>query len=353
MTPPGGGWPPDEQSAERMRRQRALAERLAEQQRLDAYRRQVHAEFGAHADDHAGSGHRGQRRRRTGRRQRQSGNRFVAMLAVVALVAGVLTAERWSDSGAGGIGWTGSGTVFGQRTTAEGRPSPPSDASDTPLGNPPPRPQPGGSYAFVQMRPDAPDKPVTYDPCRTIRYVVNDAAAPPGADVMLAQAIDATSAATGLVFEYSGTTDEAPDVKREAYQPDRYGDQWAPVVIGWTTPEQQPDLADAVAGQGGSAWLEVDDVEVDGRRVTTATFVTGVIALDGPQIEMIARESPQGVAAARAVVLHELGHVVGLQHVNDPTELMNPENSAGVTDFAAGDLLGLNELGRGPCTPEI
>ena len=275
------------------------------------------------------------------------------MLAVVSLVAAVLGAQRFAGSGSTGLGWTGAGTVFGEQTTAEGRPSPREDASDTPLDTPPPRPGPGGQFAFVQMRPDAPDKPVTYDPCRTIRYVVNDAAAPAGADRMLSQAIQATSEATGLVFEDAGTTDEAPDPKREAYQPDRYGDQWAPVVIGWTTPDELPSLDGAVAGQGGSAWLTVDGVEVDGRRTTTSTFVTGMIALDGPQIEMIARESPQGMAAARAVVQHELGHLVGLQHVDDPTELMNPESTAGVTEFAAGDLLGLNELGRGPCVPEL
>lgn len=273
------------------------------------------------------------------------------MVAVVSLVAAVLGAQRFSASGSNGLDWAGAGTVFGQRTTMEDRPSPRSDASDTPLGTPPPRPAPGGSYAYVATRPDG--GPVTYDPCRTIRYVVNDAHEPAGADAMLAEALEATSAATGLVFEYVGPTDEAPDVDREAYQPDRYGDEWAPAVIGWTTPEEQPALNGAVAGQGGSAWLEVDDVEVDGRRTSTATFVTGVIALDGPQIEMIARESPRGMAAARAVVLHELGHLVGLQHVEDPTELMNPENSAGVTDFAAGDRLGLNELGRGPCIPEL
>ncbi len=344
MTPPGGDWLPDEQAAERARRQRALAARLVEQQRLDR--------AAADLDAGSGSGRRLGRQRRVGRRQKRSGNRFVAMLAVVSLVAAVLGAQRFTGSGSSGLGWTGAGTVFGEQTTMAGRPSPRSDASDTPLGTPPPSPGPGGSFAFVQMRPDAPDKPVTYDPCRTIRYVVNDADAPAGADTMLAQAIAATSAATGLVFEDAGPTDEAPDVKRDAYQPDRYGDQWAPVVIGWTTPDQLPSLDGAVAGQGGSAWLEVDDVEVDGRRTSTSTYVTGVIALDGPQIEMILRESPQGMAAAQAVVQHELGHLVGLQHVDDPTELMNPE-STGVTDFAAGDLLGLNELGRGPCIPEL
>lgn len=336
-----------------MRRQRALTARLAEQQHLDEQRRRFQAEFGAAPSDQGEPTRRGRRRGRPRRRKRRSGNRFVAVLAVVALVGAGLTAERWSTTGGDGLGWIGGSSVLGRETTQTDRPSPRSDAADAPLGTSPTSPSAGGNYAFVAMRPGT-DAPVAYDPCRSIRYVVNDAHAPPGADAMLAQALAATSAASGLVFEFVGMTDEQPTVDREAYQPDRYGDSWAPVVIGWTSPDEDPALEGAVAGQGGSAWLEVENVTANGERVArTATFVTGMISLDGPQIATIARESPQGVAAARAVVMHELGHLVGLQHVEDPTELMNPENSAGVTEFAAGDLRGLSELGQGPCIPEL
>lgn len=50
--------------------------------------------------------------------------------------------------------------------------------------------------------------------------------------------------------------------------------------------------------------------------------------------------------------MHELAHVVGLDHVDDPTQLMNPEGT-GVTEFAAGDLAGLAVLGGGQCVPEL
>lgn len=274
------------------------------------------------------------------------------MLAVVALVGAGLTAEQWTTAGSEGLALVGAGTVFGERTTQSNRPSPREDVGSTPLGSPAPG-GPSGSHAFVAMRPDA-DAPVAYDPCRTIRYVINSAHAPPGAEAMVTESLAAVTAATGLVFEPVGATDEAPSVERDAFQPDRYGDTWAPVVIGWTTPEEEPALAGAVAGQGGSAWLQIDNVEVDGRRVSsTAAFVTGVIALDGPQIGRIANERPDGYAAARAVVMHEVGHLVGLQHVADPTQLMNPENSVGITEFQAGDLEGLRALGNGPCIPEL
>ena len=36
------------------------------------------------------------------------------------------------------------------------------------------------------------------------------------------------------------------------FQPDRYGDQWAPVLIAWTDESVITDLAGDVAGVGGA-----------------------------------------------------------------------------------------------------
>jgi hypothetical protein len=52
-------------------------------------------------------------------------------------------------------------------------------------------------------------------------------------------------------------------------------------------------------------------------------------------------------------VLHELAHLVGLNHVSSPSNLMNTEMEPGVTDFGAGDLTGLAALGRGTCLPDL
>lgn len=48
------------------------------------------------------------------------------------------------------------------------------------------------------------------------------------------------------------------------------------------------------------------------------------------------------------MILHELGHLVGLDHVDDETQLMYP-HAAKQRGFAAGDLRGLHELGLGAC----
>ena len=48
------------------------------------------------------------------------------------------------------------------------------------------------------------------------------------------------------------------------------------------------------------------------------------------------------------ILAHELGHVLGLDHVDDVDELMNPEY-VGQTGFGTGDRQGLEELHDLPC----
>lgn len=78
--------------------------------------------------------------------------------------------------------------------------------------------------------------------------------------------------------------------------------------------------------------------------------VSGAVSLDAAQIRARLAE-PAGGAIARAAILHELGHVVGLAHVNGPTQLMYPEVQHLLADFGPGDLAGLSRLGTGECVP--
>jgi hypothetical protein len=206
-------------------------------------------------------------------------------------------------------------------------------------------PPPGsGGYAFLS-RTDT-GAPVAYDPCRPITYVVRPQGAPPDGDRAIREAIAAVSTATGLAFVDGGRTDEAPSDKRPAYQPDRYGQRWAPLLIAWSTPAESPVLAGATAGYGGST----AETLTAGDSVQSA-YVSGSVVLDGPQLRDVARR--QGPDEVRAIVEHELGHVVGLDHVPDRHQLMYPENNPGITAYGTGDLRGLARLGSGPCTPGL
>jgi predicted Zn-dependent protease len=80
--------------------------------------------------------------------------------------------------------------------------------------------------------------------------------------------------------------------------------------------------------------------------------VTGTVSLDAGRMPDILGFR-DGEETARAIVLHELGHLVGLAHVDDGQQLMYPEARREVSDFASGDLAGLAVLGAGRCVPGL
>jgi hypothetical protein len=244
-------------------------------------------------------------------------------------------------------------------TTPARPPADPSSAVPSSAVLPPDRPTPGGGTERLAPAPAAPvgggpftfvslqangATPVAYDPCRAVHYVIRPDQAPAGGEEMIHAAVARLSAATGLQFVYDGPSDEALAGGREAFQPARYGDRWAPVLVVWQTDAENAALAGDVVGQGGSTSVSLGN----GPRV----YVTGTVALDAGQFPDILERS-DGRAVAEAIVLHEFAHLVGLGHVDDETQLMNPETVPGVTDLAAGDRTGLARLGRGSCEPDL
>ena len=220
-------------------------------------------------------------------------------------------------------------------------PPPGLEEQDAPLGTPQRPAVPSSSFKFLATNADG--TPVGYSPCRPLHYVVNARLAPPGAERLVENAIRTVSAATGITFINDGPTTEAPSQSRAPYQKEAYGERWAPLLIAWTTPEQAPQLKGPVIGTGGSTHFSFGD--------GPKTFVTGSLELDAPQIAEDLHGS-HGAAYATAVILHELGHVMGLEHVDDPVQLMYPE--IGTPDgFAAGDLNGLHQLGRAQCREDL
>lgn len=130
-----------------------------------------------------------------------------------------------------------------------------------------------------------------------------------------------------------------PAEHRPNRQRDRYGDRWAPVLLAWTTPQQDARLEGETAGIAGSV-PQSTGMSGDLR------YVTGIVVLDAPQFHALPQVA--GWERARAIVMHELGHLVGLAHVDDPLELMGEQNMIPL-DFGPGDLQGLATLGSGSC----
>ena len=110
-----------------------------------------------------------------------------------------------------------------------------------------------------------------------------------------------------------------------------------PVLIFWSSQGRLHSLQGDTVGLGGGA-----AIEVDGR----PRLVTGVIALD--------REShsrtydPLTTRSQQLILEHEIGHVLGLDHVDDSRPLMNA-SYVGQDGLGAGDIAGLRALHAVPC----
>lgn len=190
-----------------------------------------------------------------------------------------------------------------------------------------------GPHRWMQHQPGLPDEPVRWNPCATIHYVINPVGGPAGAVPMIRSAVAEVQVVSGLRFAYAGLTSQRPDPEGRTRVA---GGQ---LLIAFASPREVPRLAGDVAGLGGSSAVDPGE----GRR----QYVEGRITLDEGSFARL-EHSLGGHAEQRAIVLHELGHVVGLAHVADRNQLMASENVGG-TDFADGDLQGLAVLGQGPC----
>jgi hypothetical protein len=287
--------------------------------------------------------HRQERRFRRNRRGRLYA--LTGMASAVAIVAGV---TGWMASLPTEKTGSFADTIILRMPTVG--PEPGRGAADAPLGTPPALRVTSAQHAFLATQLDGPgtaERPVAWDPCRVISIVVNDRTAPDGADRLLDEAIESVSAATGLRFEIEGTTSEAPTWPRSAFDEEEYGDRWSPVLIAWSDGEESPELSGDVLGVAAP-------FIAGGFGVTPAVIVSGMVALDGPHLAKFGNEvGNRGDAQIRAVIMHELGHLVGLDHVDDPEELMHRHAVIGTTDFGEGDRTGLAELGTGECAPGL
>ena len=188
----------------------------------------------------------------------------------------------------------------------------------------------GGSYEFVVKTTDG--DPVGWDHCKPIHYVVNPSGAPDDWEDLIRGGVGEIADASGFDFQYDGTSIERTFGERgvDVRNP-------PPVLIAWANADEVPDLAGSTAGIGGAT-----PARTNGR----VRFVTGVVVLD---TEAFDRMEAQGDERSEELILaHELGHVLGLDHVDDVDELMNAQY-VGQDGFGPGDRAGLERLHDLPC----
>lgn len=170
---------------------------------------------------------------------------------------------------------------------------------------------------------------VRWNPCRPITYRVNARGAYPGSVAHLRRAFQQVSAATGVRFVYKGSTSKV------AF---RTGpDPRADVTVSWATPGQVPRLRGLVAGLASTT--------IAGHRDGVQENVRGQIALD--RTARLRRGfTTSGPATWGQVYLHEIGHVMGLDHIGQRSQVMYPVVGSTNHRFGAGDLRRLRQVGR-------
>jgi hypothetical protein len=199
-----------------------------------------------------------------------------------------------------------------------------------------------GQHAFLGRSPDGPYR---WNPCQPILYEVNLKHAPPGAMQDVREAVARVSEATGIEFVEVGTTKRTVDMQMgRAFQSRVPGEErFLPLLIEWVPHEHFDFVADTHKAAAFG-------VPYRGFGELARTYVSGVIAMDAGE----ALPGGFGERYSRGVILmHELGHVMGLAHVASPDEIMwspdvskEPHPDLWQTQWGPGDLEGLAALGR-------
>jgi hypothetical protein len=174
--------------------------------------------------------------------------------------------------------------------------------------------------------------PASWDACEPIHYVVNPEGAPDDWEDLVEEAVSTVEDASGFEFDADGTSEDTSSDRREADA--REG---LPVLIDWATPEEVPKLEGDTVGIGGSSAVT---------RNGETRFVTGVVVLDEEEYDRMQRTGRD--RGATLILAHELGHVLGLDHYDDPKQLMNP-SYVGQRGFGDGDRAGFKVLRDMPC----
>jgi len=231
-----------------------------------------------------------------------------------------------------------------------------------------------GAFFATGTRPD-PTIKAAWDSCQPIDYALNVDLAENDAQVqVLIDSIEEMELYTGIDFRYGGVTSAGMNIDDQILLPESFfpqpphkylppmtGGGEVDLVIGFSSADDTPELAGGVIGVGGSLRNAAD---ASGR----AEALRGFAVIDLTDLYTGGPETEATLRNIKATTTHEIGHMMGLGHVDTSTnggglggdfpstvirdQLMFPAlNQIGDFDvFDEGDQRGLHELyGNRPC----
>ncbi len=201
--------------------------------------------------------------------------------------------------------------------------------------------------------PDGVNRVVRWNPCQKVTYRVNvslAAGTSAGRSSALAdvrRAVSRLSARTGIPFAYEGRTSQVPTSTSSRTWWQRQ--QQAELVVAWVDQRRAATRSSLLgktagrwsAGTGGQvykAWTSSGKWRLASGR--------GFVVLDAAQRRSFKPGFGAGVTRG-ALLMHELAHVMGLEHVSATSQLMYPViRNRSSTSYRSGDRTGLAKVGR-------
>lgn len=177
-----------------------------------------------------------------------------------------------------------------------------------------------------------------WNPCKKIHYKVNVRKSPrKGALKDTKKAVRRLHRASGLRFKFQGRTKMVPN--------DRSGKPYkgkTDLVIAWSTPKKRKSLK-RLGGWGGGYWRKA-------RGAKYGKFYKGYVLLNGKYRYKYPKgfgKGPKGGAGTRGqLLMHELGHAMGLAHVKSRKQIMFHYTLRRKAKWGKGDRRGLRKVGR-------
>lgn len=192
-------------------------------------------------------------------------------------------------------------------------------------------------HTFLET--DAAGRPVAWDHCRAIHYVVNPQGAPSDWRELVRAATDEITTASGFVLVLDGTT---TDRSWTGGRGD--GD---PVLVGWGVRREVGPIGEGAAGLGAPITFGSTTSTGSGQGAARH-HGSGIILFDSLYFGELARHDRRG--DEQMIVVHEWLHVLGLGHVQQDDEVMGTSGRrTGGTHLGRGDVAGLAALHAVPC----